>query len=148
LSKELFKYAVLPRFLVELYLDGAATGAPAAFERRFAALCRTKKPLGLRKTYAGRELFFAGEDGAEVTVEDLSASEQQAVIFAATAELIGLARSIALVDAPEKHLEGGAVLPFVAGLAELGPDNQLVVASGSRELVRETRAHAVIRLPS
>jgi hypothetical protein len=40
------------------------------------------------------------------------------------------------------------VLPFVAGLAELGLDNQLVVATGSRELVRETRSQAVIRLGS
>ncbi len=144
LGKELFKYAALPRFLVELYLDG---GPPIAeFEARYAALHQARKPGGLRKTHAGREVFFVGADGTEVGIEDLSASEQQAVLFAATAQFIGLARSILLVDAPELHVEGGAVLPFVAGLGHLGVDNQIIVATGSRELVRETRAQAVLRL--
>jgi hypothetical protein len=146
LGKELFKYAVLPRFLMELYLDGGP--AVAEFERRYAALHALRKPGGLRKTHAGREVFFVGPDETQVGIEDLSASEQQAVIFAATSQFIGLSRSVLLVDAPELHLESGAVLPFVAGLGHLGDDNQLVVATGSRELVRETRAQAVIRLGS
>jgi hypothetical protein len=146
LDKDLFKYAVLPRYLVELYLDGP-TGAQE-FERRFTSLCHTRKPGGLRKTHAGREVFFVADDGTEVGVEDLSASAQDALIFAATTQLVGLAHSILLVDAPEKHMESAAAVPFTFALAELGDDNQLIVATGSKELVRQAKAHAVLRLES
>lgn len=146
LGKELFKYAALPRFLVELYLDGG-TG-PAELTRRLAALTPSKKPGGLRKTSAGREVFFVGEDESPVGIDDLSASEQQALIFAATSIFIGLSGSILLVDVPEKHLGSEAIVPFVAGLAELDRDNQLILATGSRELVQKTRAQAVVRLGS
>ena len=146
LGKELFKYAVLPRFLMDLYLDGGP--GPKELERRLAAFPIRRRPGGLRKTHAGREAFFVGDDGTEVGIEDLSASEQQALIFAATSLFIGLARSILLVDAPEKHLASEAVLPFASGLGQLGFDNQLVIATGSRELVREARPQAVIRLGS
>jgi hypothetical protein len=144
LGKDLFKYAVLPRYLMELYLDGPA-GA-AEFEKGYAALNRGRKPGGLRKTHAGREVFFVAADGTEVGIEDLSASEQQAVIFAATVQLVGLAGSVLLVDAPEKHLESGAVVPFTFALLELAVDNQLIVATGSAELVRRAAPGSVITL--
>ena len=119
---------------MELYLDGPTTARE--FERRFAALCAGRKSGGLRKTRAGREVFFVADDGSEVGVEDLSASQQQALIFAATAELCGLSHSVLLVDSPEKHLESTAAVPFTFALAELGIDNQLIIATGSKELVR------------
>ncbi len=144
LGKDLFKYAVLPRYLMELYLDGPA-GA-AAFEKAYASLSRGRKPGGLRKTHAGREVFFAAADGTEVGIEDLSASEQQAVIFAATVSFVGLASSVLLVDAPELHQDSAAVVPFTFALQELGADNQLIVATGSAELVRRAAAAAVLTL--
>lgn len=147
LGKDLFKYAVLPRYLVEVYLDALSGGTAAAeFEKGYASLSRTRKPGGLRKTHAGREVFFVADDGSEVGIEDLSASEQQAVIFAATVPFVGLAHSVLLVDAPELHLSSAAVVPFTFALAELSVGNQLIVATGSAELVRKAAAHAVITL--
>lgn len=144
LGKDLFKYAALPRFLVELYLDGPA--AAANLERRFSSLCQGRKIGGLRKTHTGREVFFVADDGSEVGVDDLSASAQEALIFAATVEMVGLAHSVLLVDSPEKHLESAAAVPFTFALAELGADNQIIVATGSKELVQAAKPPAVIRL--
>ena len=144
LGKEIFKYAVLPRYLLEIHLDGEA--GPAEFQKRFATLSETKKLGGLRKTGSGREVFFTGSDGAELAIEDLSGSEQMAVLFAATSMFLGLSRSLLLIDTPEKHLESGRVVPFTFALPGLGVDNQLIVATGSKELVSAANPQAVIKL--
>ena len=51
-----------------------------------------------------------------------------------------------LVDTPELHLASEDVVPFVAGLRSLGEDNQIIVATGSRELAAQVPSIAVIRL--
>lgn len=144
LGKDLFKYAVLPRYVLELCLDGGV--GQQAFAERFAALCRTKRLGGVRKTYAGREPYFVGEDGAETDVASLSSSEQQALLFAATFLFIGLSGSVVLVDTPELHLASAAVVPFALALRGLGRDNQLVLATGASELVASASPASIIRL--
>ncbi len=65
-------------------------------------------------------------------LEELSTSEADAVIFAATATLVGLSRSVVLVDRPD--VNGIELNQALAGLAALGADNQLIVTTSSPEL--------------
>ncbi len=72
---------------------------------------------------------------AERTIEDLtelSASEADAVSFAATAALVGLSRSIVLVDRPELH--GLDPVRAFEGICALGEDNQVIAATSAPEL--------------
>lgn len=66
------------------------------------------------------------------SLNELSASEADAVMFASTAALVGLSRSIVLVDRPELH--GIEPERIIGGLSALGENNQLIVASSSPAL--------------
>jgi len=63
------------------------------------------------------------------SLAELTASEADAVIFAATAAMVGLSNSIVLVDGPELH--GIRAERAMAGLSALGAENQLIVATSS-----------------
>ncbi len=66
-------------------------------------------------------------------LEQLTASEADAVMFASTATLVGLSRSIVLIDRPELHgLEPARAMD---GLSALGSKNQLILATGSPAFV-------------
>jgi hypothetical protein len=67
------------------------------------------------------------------SLNELSASEADAVLFSATAALVGLSGSIILVDRPELH--GIDPVRVLAGLSGLGVDNQLILATSSRALI-------------
>ena len=84
----------------------------------------------------GRDLRSLGE---------LSASEADAFMFASTAALVGLSRSIVLVDGPELH--GLDPLRVATGLSTLGEDNQWIMATSSPEL-KASFDGAVIELDS
>jgi hypothetical protein len=154
LGNDARKYAAIPRYLLDLcagYGDAYdANGAVVAsgidrFRALFAQLCRTKSFVG-RRSIGGRPALIFGDAHREVELHELSKGEQQAVLFAATAQMIGLHRSVILVDSPELYLGSSDVVPFVEALERLGHDNQFVFATGSRELVAATPAHAVIHL--
>jgi hypothetical protein len=146
LGDDLRKYSALPRFLIELCID-QPDGA-RVFQEVFGALCATKRFGGLKRVGRARTPFFVTPDGVEVEIDDLASSEQQAVIFAGTALLIGLSSSVALVDTPEKHLACSEVVPFALALSSLGNDNQLILATGSQELASAAPPQNVIRLGS
>ena len=116
------KFAFVPAFLEVLpdRLDRAAR-----FQRtleRFSPSC----------TYdlERQTLLSRGRPIRDLT--QLSASEADSVMFAATAALVGLSGSIVLVDRPELH--GIPPDRALAGLAALGSDNQLILASPSPAL--------------
>ena len=139
-GKEARKYAFVTRFLGELR---ASPGAVRAFAGRLEALSPTVRYV--RPTAAdGVPRCFTSRGGAPVTPTELSDGEADAVIFAATATLIGLGRSIVLVDRPDLFADPSGLAPFVAGLRALGPDNQLVLASASPELL--AAAHPAHRI--
>lgn len=66
------------------------------------------------------------------SLTELSASEADAVMFGATAALVGLSGSIVLIDRPELH--GIEAQRAIAGLSALGSDNQLIMATSSPAL--------------
>jgi hypothetical protein len=63
------------------------------------------------------------------SLHELSASEADAVMFSATAALVGLSGSIVLIDRPDLH--GIDAAHALAGLSGLGTDNQLIMSTSS-----------------
>lgn len=114
------KFAWIPLFLRQL------PEVPAQAKRFAQTLEKLSASLGYDLdrhilTSRGRTLRLLSQ---------LSASEADAVMFAATATLVGLSGSIVLVDRPELHgIDPGRAL---AGLSALGADNQLILATTSR----------------
>jgi hypothetical protein len=70
-------------------------------------------------------------------VTGLPHAEQQAVLVAATFEMLGLDHSIVLVDGPELHQSAAGVAAFARGILDLGADNQVIFATGSANLADE-----------
>ncbi|MFO0761125.1 MAG: AAA family ATPase [Byssovorax sp.] len=94
----------------------------------------------------GALVWFLRRDGARVELDDLSASEQQAVLFASAFVRLGLCRSVILIDTPELFIHPRRQAAFFAGLAQLGEDNQIIAATSSPELLAAVRPEQVIDL--
>lgn len=134
LDRSLRKYGVLHKYLTELHLGmherGGAPSGRERFAAAFAKLCPERRVLGLSRTADRMELMFDGGPQGPVPMHELPHAEQQAVLFAGTFELLGLSRSIVLVDSPELHQDEHRVGAFVSALTQLGEDNQLIFATG------------------
>ncbi|MFO0611587.1 MAG: hypothetical protein U0414_03295 [Polyangiaceae bacterium] len=133
-SKDERKYSFVPRFLGTLRQDARRA---VAFAERLALLAPTLRfdPERGREAWHVLESSGAGSNGNTRDVTELSASEIDAVIFAATAVNIELASSILLVDRPELHAHPMHAAGLLAGLAALGPDNQLILSTSSPEIL-------------
>ncbi|APR81312.1 Hypothetical protein A7982_06659 [Minicystis rosea] len=138
-TKDAQKYSFVPRFLAELRHD---VQRRATFARqlellspsvRFAAAPR-KDPTACFKNRMREEVPFV----------ELSSSESEAVIIAATATLIGLHRSVIFLDRPELHVPSDRLAAFVEALLQLGEQNQWFIATSDRDLAASLpRAHHV-----
>lgn len=147
------KYAPCVRGLIDLALSDGITTVEEATSRGILLLRDKRDSLapyrkdlaelapqirlgGVAMTDEGHELFFERPDGTRLTVGDLSDSEKQALLFAATFRRIGLSHSVVLIDQPEAHLHAELQLRFFQAVARLGVDNQLFLATGSPEITR------------
>jgi hypothetical protein len=138
-TKDAQKYSFVPRFLAELRHD---VQRRATFARqlellspsvRFAAAPR-KDPTACFKNRMREEVPFV----------ELSSSESEAVIIAATATLVGLHRSVIFLDRPELHVSSDRLAEFVEALLQLGEQNQWFIATSDRNLAASLRrAHHV-----
>jgi hypothetical protein len=154
-SRDDAKFAGLVDHVVQAFLgldegDPNARGDRRSAERlaaAFASLSRSGKQLdGVQRAGSGFEPRFVDAAGVRSGLGQLSDSERQAFLFAATFLRSGINGSLVLVDTPELHLGGADARAFVAALSRLGADNQIVVATASAELVAATPAAQVIRL--
>jgi energy-coupling factor transporter ATP-binding protein EcfA2 len=134
LDRDLRKYGALHKFLAELHLGlHERSGAPPGRERfaaSFARLCPHRRVIGVSRTADRMELTFDGGAQGPVPIHALPHAEQQAVLFAGAFELLGLSRSIVLVDGPELHQDDQGAGSFASALTQLGEDNQLIFATG------------------
>lgn len=157
------KYAFVRRALLDLALEGglrtmeeaAAKGILwktdtrdplAPYRRDLAELAPDIRLVGVASGARGPDLVFEKRDGARLTLDDLSESEKQSLLFAATFRRVGLSRSVVLVDQPELHIHPDAQLRFARAIARLGVDNQLFFATGSQEIMRTAAQHEIISL--
>jgi energy-coupling factor transporter ATP-binding protein EcfA2 len=141
-SKEPTKYGFIVRFLRELPQDPAAQKVFAQQMERLSPSCRYV-PV---EAQPGLPRCFSSRGGPESSIVELSETEQQAVLVAATAVLIGLSRSLVLIDRPELGTSPGRVGAFVEALSLLGQDNQIIMASSSNDFVAALPKSNVIRL--
>ncbi len=133
-SKSPRKYAFLPAFLRDL------KDSPATAER----FAKTLPQLSRTCRYDIESASLLSRGRAVRMLQELSGSERDALLFAATASAVGLSRSILLVDRPE--LMGAEPLEIVAGLVALGARNQLILATARPEIAAG-RKHATLHFP-
>jgi hypothetical protein len=135
------KYA----FVAPLLRRIAVTGEREAFVHRLAALGATCSFDAASAAEGGPP--FRSRRGAPLGLGELSSGDEDAVIFAATATLVGLDRSLVLVDRPEMFLPlAPAALP--AALCALGRGAQVIAASASPALRAAVPPAQVVTLGS
>ncbi len=132
-SKSPRKYAFVSAFLRELRAQ------PAKAERFASTLAQLSKTC----RYDVERSSLVSEGRAVRALLELSGSERDALLLAATAFNVGLSRSIVLVDRPE--LMGALPRDIALGLVALGAHNQLIVATARPELAVGAR-HVTIHL--
>ena len=123
-AKDPRKYGFVVSFLRTLEFNRVAA---EAFAARLAALSPTCRYVA-RPLEDAEPRCLQSRGGPPVTPAELSDGEADAVLFAATAVVIGLDHSIVFVDRPDLHLDDSVRL--LGGLSALGQDNQLFIASG------------------
>lgn len=126
LVKDQRKYGFVLPFLRTLGEDAARRDRFAATLAALSTTCRYTPDT----TGDGIPRCFSSRGGDPVSVGQLSSSESDAVLFAATSAAIGLDHSLVFVDRPDLHRED--LDGFVDALASIGQDNQLWITGGAR----------------
>jgi hypothetical protein len=137
------KYACVVRVIYELAAGGPRAERFAAALARLSPTCRFEPAPALD---AFPRCFTGLHGGPARGLDELSHGEVDAVIFAATATLIGLGRSIVLVDTPELFCDPAFLPAFAEGLLALGEDVQVIAATRAPELLRAASPGQVIDL--
>jgi len=141
-QKDPTKYGFVVRFLRELPQDPGAQKAFSKQLERLSPSCR----FVAGEPQRGLPRCFSSRGGPAATISELSETEQQAVLIAATAVNIGLSRSLVLIDRPELSTSPGRAAEFVEALSLLGDDNQVIMASSGPEFIAAMPKANVIRL--
>ncbi|MEJ7734119.1 MAG: AAA family ATPase [Polyangiaceae bacterium] len=139
------------RVLAELRDKGVVLGTPttdrvAPYRAALKKLTDGIRLEGVACRQGQPRATFAHRDGHELELDDLSASQRQAVLFATTFVRLGLNDSVILIDEPERSIHPGDHADFLRRIAGLGAGNQLIVATASAGIVRAARAKQVVGL--
>ncbi len=133
-SKDPRKFSFIPDFLSSLKLDQEAARRFEQSLASFSASCRLSGKDG-RLSSSGRTVS---------SLDELSSSERDAVMFSAVASLVRLSQSVIFVDRPDLYIrEQHRVL---AGLSSFGVSNQLFVTSYAPDLFASVESRCVISL--
>ncbi len=133
------KYGFVPKLIQEL----------PRLPRKQKAFAEILSRLAPSLRYAPGEYpedCFRSHDAAPVRYTALSSSEADAVIFAATAVMLGLSHSVVLVDRPDLHVGFDRLGAFLNALATLGEDNQMIVASPNAAIAGAVAGARVIAM--
>ena len=128
-SKDPQKYSAIPRFLAALPNDPPRQ---RAFAEAIERLSPTVRYAPVKTADGGAYFTSRGQNG--VHYSELSGSETDAVLIAATAAMIGLCHSIVILDRPELYVPADRLVAWVNGLTTLGADNQWFVATADAGL--------------
>ena len=126
LAKDPQKFSFLPRFLTSLRGDAAKTRAFADAVQALTETIRVKEPED-----QDDDTYFKNRFGQSVFFSQLSSSETDAVLIAATSVNIALNQSIVFLDRPELYVHPSRLGQWLAGLAKLGRNNQWLIATSS-----------------
>lgn len=133
LTRDPRKYSFLPNALAAIAADGEKR---QRFAKVLAGLSPSTRYDGTRGAGA-QGGWFADDEGHARTIYELSASERDAVILAATATTIDLSNSVVFIDRPELHLGRTYLASYFQALLDLAPGVQLIVASCVPEVAKE-----------
>jgi hypothetical protein len=107
---------------------------------------RDKAFDGIEPAPRGHRLRFRCRSGEVLDLDGLGAAEQQGVLFALTFRQLGLAHSLVLIDEPELHVHASERTRFLQAVVGLDRDNQIIVATGSAEILAAASPGQVIDL--
>lgn len=133
-SKDPRKFAFVPDFLASLKRDATRAQRFEETLTSFAPSCSFDPSSGLVSS-VGRTASG---------VEQLSASERDAVMFSAVSSLVTFSQSVIFVDRPDLYIRDEARV--FRGLSSFGVSNQLFVTGYSAELFRAAESRCVISL--
>lgn len=137
------KFAAVPHALVK---DALGMGDFARFQdahRLFRELCDSVLLIGATGT---GQLNFVRTTGAHVPLAQLSFTERNALVLAAVPALLGLQRSVILLDTPELGLAPGVAARWLGALRAYAPEAQWIVASRDPAVVASVEPAARIEL--
>lgn len=135
------KFASVVRVVHEVSGGGATADYFADILSRLSPTCRFEPAAAV-------DAFprcFRGPFGPR-SLKELSSSETDAVVLAATAVMLGLSHSLVLIDTPELHANPAFVPALAEGLQSLGEGVQILAATRSPELLRSVAPGQVITL--
>jgi hypothetical protein len=141
LGRDQRKYSFIPRLLRELDLQPERR---AWFSAALESLCP-----GLVYDVSGSrdgQRGFSSRGAEKQLLTELSSTESEAVLFAATATLVHHDRSILLIDRPEQSAGERSIAAWVEGARHLGKDTQLLLASSSPALLASVDPAAILDL--
>lgn len=129
-TKDPQKYSFVPRFLAELPDDPVRS---KVFANGLELLSPTVRYRPVSRSADPTTCFTSnGRTGAAYA--ELSSSEADAVLIAATVAMIGLRNSVAFLDRPELYVPPDRLVAWVHNLARLGDGNQWFVATSDAGL--------------
>lgn len=131
------KYAFVPTLVASL-ASSPEREAFDAFLGLFSDSCKVAPPSVGDRAFLSR--------GVERSGSELPSSDADAVLVAATATVIGLDRSLVLVDRPELAGMASGAARLIQAWRSLGQGAQVLAASSSTELVDALPPERVIRL--
>lgn len=135
------KFAGLPRAIAQLGFaassDPGKAGMFPKIQSLFGALAPTSRLVGMSPT---GQPEFQLRNNARVPLPKLSFTERNAFVLAASVVLMGLDRSIVLLDTPELGLSPGAAAGWIDTLRGATPNAQWIVASRDQRLVETSGA--------
>jgi hypothetical protein len=141
LNRDPFKYGFVPRYLESLGRDPEAR---SRFERALAMLSPTVRYV--EPAWGDPRRCLSSRGGPAAAPSELSTTEAQALVVAASFCLARLEKSIVLIDRPELFAEDAGLPAFFAGLRELMRDGQLVLASRSERVLAAAGPSAIVTL--
>ncbi|MBK6513866.1 MAG: hypothetical protein IPG04_07010 [Polyangiaceae bacterium] len=135
------KYAFVPAYLASLANDDAAA-------RRFQGMLSRLCPrLAYARPKSGDPTrCIAAHGRAPAHPQELSSTEVDAVLWAATASLVRFDRSLVLVDRPELSSDEASFATWLQAARDLAEDLQLILASASPAVIASVDESAVLRL--
>jgi len=143
LSAEPRKYRGILKFLRALVM-GSQRERWERVVRLFSAL--TDGAVKLAGLDENGQLDFVVGRGEHVGHAALSASAQQAFVFAGTVVMLELSRSVVLIDTPELYLPPGEAARRLMVLKEHAPSNQWIVATSDPQVIELASKDAIVRL--
>lgn len=157
------KYTVLRRVLHDLVLAQAGAVARvldargvalrrdqpdrlAAYKQAVASMLPDLRLIAVDAREGTATPRFLRRDGREVELSGLSASEEQAVLFAFAFTWLSLSNAVVLVDSPELYQHPSEQAAFFHRLLRLGTNNQVIAATTSPEILTRVPGVHVIDL--